>query len=178
METGMIIIATVLFAIILVPIILLILSTKKQTRTLYKGLTTAVSQNNGVLSEHKEERNFALGLDAQNKFIYYYKNIKGEEITQFVDLLNVTSCEVEKRTKRVKSDKGNYEIVESVALLFYKAQGHLLDKIELYNDEDSMQLNGELVVAEDYKRKVMALLSNAMNISEEKKVKQFTTAVA
>ena len=178
METGMIIIATVLFAIILVPIILLILSTKKQTRTLYSGLATAVSQNKGVLSEHKEERNFAIGLDAQNKFIYYFKKSKGEEITQFIDLSKITSCEVEKKTKRVKSDKGNYEIVENVALLFNKAHGQLLDKIEIYNDDDNIQLNGELVVANSYKEKVMSLLSNPIKISEEKINKQFTTVVA
>lgn len=168
METGMIIIATVLFAIILVPTILLIKNTKKHSKRLLNGLNAAAAQKNGTISEHLEARHFALGLDTQNKALYFFKKTEEDEITQIVDLNSVASCAVEKRTKRIKTDKTGYEIVESVALLFTQAKGHEFEKLELYNDKDNFQLNGELVVAETYKKKVMALLSQPAKTLEVK----------
>jgi hypothetical protein len=178
METGMVIITAILFTIILVPIVLLILMTRKKSRTLLNGLKAAAAHANGNISEHTEVRNFAVGLDTNNRAFYFFKKTEEAEINQVVGLASVATCELEKRTKRIRADKHSYEIIESVALVFTNKQGHLIEKIEFYNDTDSIQLNGELVAAETYINKINALRSQPTVISEAKKAPQIAVAVA
>ncbi|EDM43773.1 hypothetical protein SCB49_09285 [unidentified eubacterium SCB49] len=177
MGTGMIIIAAILFAIILVPIVLLIQSTKNKSRILLRGLEAATF-NNSVITEHTEERNFAIGLDAQNNIFYFFKTFNNKETTQVAELSKMKSCNLVKKTKQIKTDKGSYEIVESIALRFMPIKGSYVLTIELYNDNENLQLNGELVVAETYVKKIKEILKKPNAVKTVQDEKNIEVAIA
>jgi hypothetical protein len=158
METGMIAIAAVLGAAIIIPTLLLIQNSKEQSKKLFKGLKSAVTENNGVLTYHIEESNFALGIDKTNKTIYFFKKTEDVEISKVIDLTKLPICDVHRITKRVRKDKGFEELIKRIDLVFASKNGNEEQKIELYNEEDNL-FTDELNIAKDWKKIVDTLLS-------------------
>ena len=177
MESGMIAIAAALFAAILVPTLLIIQNTKKQSKKLLNGLKASVTQNNGVLSQHTEQSNFALGIDKANKTIYFFKKTEDAEISQTIDLSQVTTCEIATKKRRIKKEKGFEELVEKIALVFISKNNSETKEIELYNEDDTL-LTDEITIAEDWKKTVQSVLSDTKEVTEQKKEQKFSTAAA
>lgn len=177
METGMIVIAAVLFAAVLVPTLLIFQNTKKKSKTLFNGLKAIVTQNNGDLTDHMEQSNFALGIDKSNKTIYFFKKTEDAETSQFIDLSEVTTCEIATKKRRIKKEKGFEEMVEKITLMFISKNNSETKHIELYNEEDTL-LTDEITVAEDWKKRVQSVLSQKNKITEQKNEEKFSTLVA
>ena len=72
METGMIVISTILIVICILPFVLIIGSSKKREKQLKNALDTSISKNNGTLTDYVINNNFVLGLDGNANQIYYY----------------------------------------------------------------------------------------------------------
>lgn len=166
MGTGMIVTTTILIVICTLPFILIIGSTKKKEKQLKKALEAAISKNNGTLTDCSINNNFALGLDSSAKQVYYYKKTPETEFLQKIDLNTVKTCEITKETKRIRNGKSNYEEIQRVALLFTSKKDKLVEQFELFNYNDSSQLNGELALADTWKKKVIDLLNT--NLEEHK----------
>lgn len=170
METGMIIIAAVLFAAVAVPTLLIIQNSKHTSKSLYRGITALLTQNNGVLAEHIEQSNFALGIDTNSKTIYFYKKTDEAETSQIIELSEIATCEIATKTRRIKKEKGHEEIVERIVLLFNTKKSNETKEIELYNEADSLLID-EGKIAEIWKNKVQHILSNK-NVSTLHHTKQ------
>ncbi|WP_432411727.1 hypothetical protein [Rasiella sp. SM2506] len=177
METGMIVIAVVLFAAVLVPTLLIIQNTKQKSKRLYNGLNAVVAQKNGVLSHHIEQNNFALGIDETHKALYFFKKTEDIEISEAIDLSKVTTCEISTKTRRLKKEKGFEELIEKITLVFVSKNNNETRQIELYNEEDTL-LTDEITIAEDWKKRVQSVLSQKNVVAEQKKEQKFSAAVA
>ena len=169
METGMIVITTILIVICTLPFILLNGSSKKKTKQLKKALEIGVSQNNGTLTDYVIINDFAIGLDSVAKQIYYYKKTPEAVCLQTVDLNKIKTCEVKKETKRLRNKKSNYETIQRIALEFTSIKNNGIEEFEFYDYDDSSQPNGELVLADSWRKKVNDLLNkDSMNLKEPK----------
>ncbi len=177
METGMIAIAAALFAAILIPTLLIIKNTKQQSQKLLNGLKAIVAANNGVLSQHTEQSNFALGIDNSAKTVYFFKQTEDGEMSQVIDLTQVTSCEIITQKRRIKKENGFEEMVDSITLVFPTNNNGERKEIELYNENDSL-LNDEIAIAEDWKKAVQHILMDKKEGIEQQKDQKFTTVVA
>jgi len=158
METGMIVIAAVLTATVAVPTYLSLQSTKKQSKTLYNGLKASVSKENGVLSHHVEQKNFALGIDSTNNKFFFYKRTGDQEVSKTIDRTTVKTCEIVKTTRRVKDKKSSREVIELIALSFNNSVKS--EHIELYNENESFMVQGELEIAEEWKKIINSTIAN------------------
>ena len=166
METGMIAIAAVLGAAIIIPSLLLLQNSKEQSKKLFNGLKSAVAENNGTLTYHIEESNFALGIDKTHKTIYFFKKTEDVEISKVIDLIKLPICDVHRITKRVRKDKGFEELIERIDLVFTSKNGNEEQKLELYNEEDNL-FTDELNIAKDWKKMVDALLSEQPTVTRQ-----------
>ena len=175
MGTGMIIIAVVLFATILIPTLLIIQNTKHKSKTLLNGLKSIVAQNNGVLSEHTEQSNFALGIDNTTKTIYYFKKTEEAEINEVIDLSQVTTCEIFTKTRRIKKEKGHEDLIEKISLVFISKKNSERKELELYNEDDSL-LTDQRKIAETWKNKVQNGLTEKKVVTQEKSEQNFSAA--
>lgn len=173
METGMIVITTILLSICTLPFIFIIGSKLKRENRLKNGLNAAIAEDNGSLSDYTINNNFILGLDSKAKQFYCYKNTKEAESLQKINLHNIKSCEVIKESKRVKNGKSSYDLILKVALEFTSKTDSAKEEFLLYDDDESAQLNGEQLLAATWKNKVMDLLAeDATNPAEERSVKR------
>jgi hypothetical protein len=177
METGMIIIAAALFAAVLVPTLLIVQNTKQKSKTLFNGLKTIVAQNNGVLTEYIKQGNFALGIDNSSKTIYFFKKTEDAETSQFIDLSQITTCEISTKTRRIKQEKGFEELVEKITLVFHSKNNSELKQLALYNEEDTL-LTDEITIAKNWKNKVHNLLTEKTMATQQKDEQKVSRVVA
>ncbi|QHI36161.1 hypothetical protein IMCC3317_15200 [Kordia antarctica] len=169
METGIVVIVTILIVICTLPFILISGSTKKREKELKKGLETSISDNNGTLTEYVINNNFALGLDSNAQQIYYYKKTPKAEYIQIVNLTYISACEVKKVAKRIGKVKSKYELIQSIALEFTFTKNNAIEEFEFYDYNDTTQLNGELALADTWKKKVIDLLTkDAISLEDSK----------
>ncbi|GEQ85808.1 hypothetical protein ULMS_13160 [Patiriisocius marinistellae] len=176
METGMIVIFIILLLVCTLPFILITRNTKKREKQLKAALIAKISKNNGALLEFEINNNAIIGLDNKNQ-LYYYSNTQEQEHLQSINLNDVKSCKVVKDTKRVKSGKSEYELAQRIALIFSFQRDGITEKFEIYNNDDSSQLDGEIALAEKWEQKVTALLSKKRTSFETGKTKQVTVAL-
>lgn len=167
MESGMIIITVVLFTLILVPILLIGINTTSQSKTLLKGLKSLSDQDNGTISKHMEHTTFILGLDEIKKTLYFFKKAEGVETAKKIDLAQVRICEVTKTKTCIKREKGFEEIVAKISLRFIKNLSDDIEFIDLYNEDDSLPLNGELEIAENWKAITNRIIFNKESLIQK-----------
>lgn len=171
METGMIVITSVLFAVILVPTLLIFQNSKKQSNTLFNGLKEVVGRDNGTLTRHIEHSNYALGIDETTRILYFFKKKEDTTVSKKIDLKLVTSCEVSTQKRRTRKKKGFVEVVEKIDLLFIQQNKDKVAHIALYNEDESL-LTDELTIAENWKNSIQnLLLDHKANSAQENKQK-------
>lgn len=162
MDTGMIILTSLLIAVCIIPFVLIGNGTKKREKQLTDTLKDQVFKNRSTLTDYVIHNNYALGIDSLNHLYYYHKTNEKEQL-QEVKINEIKSCEVKKDTTRVKNEKSSYELVQRVALVFTSINGSKIEPIELYNEDESTQLNGEIALANTWKQKVNEILLIANN---------------
>lgn len=114
METGMIVISTLLITICTLPFILVYGSTKKRERLLKKALEALIKKDNGHLTDYVVSNPFALGFDTMTRHIYFYKKNQEETHFQKINLNEVKACEIQKEKKHIK-----HESTKNVKILPY-----------------------------------------------------------
>ena len=159
MDTGTLIIAAVIIAIIVLPFVLILQSTKSQSSKLIKGLRDLASQNNGTLSKTNTYGKFALSLDQATNTIYFFRKTSETESSNIINLNDVVSCAISKQTRRVKTEKEFHDAVSVVALVFQMKNKQTIQQLELYDENESFQLNGELAIADEWKKLIDAQLA-------------------
>jgi len=120
----------------------------KEPRVLQLLQETARAQNCQI-SSHGFCSDFVIGIDDSRNIVFFYKKKKEESIATFVDLSEIQSCYVAKKTRSAISGKSSFSIIELVELSFVpKNRSKAEVRFELYDQETNMQLSGELQFAD------------------------------
>lgn len=165
METGMIFTTTILITLCMLPFILIYGSTKQKEKQLKNKLLDAITKENGILTDFAINTDFAIGLDRNAERIYFYKATSEKDCIQILNLNKVSACEIKKETKRIRNGKSYYEIIQNIALVFIAANQKVVSEFELYDYDKNSQLNGEIALADIWKKKVIDLLTSSNEIS-------------
>lgn len=163
MDLGTAIITAILVALTVVPIAIMRRNRLKKESGMKQALRQLASRQNGEISQHEFCGDYVIGIDTKNKYIFFYKKNKENELAQFVDLAEVQSCRVEKITRSVKKGNGdgNIEYTDRLELHFLpKAANNAITKLELYSEQINRQLTGELQMANDWSKRINDLLHN------------------
>jgi hypothetical protein len=145
MELGSAIIGSILLAIFIVPIVIMHYNrVKKENKTL-QSLNEIALQHNCKINQHESCGDFVIGLDENRNFVFFFKQKKEKAIFQFVDLSDIQTCQVIKKTRTVENKNENVVITKRVEIIFFptnKSKGET--KFELYDEETNILLSGEL----------------------------------
>jgi hypothetical protein len=160
MEPGMIATAAVLTSIVVMPFILMMTSSQKHKNQLKNGLKQLAATQNASLNISTVYLNFAIGIDETARQIYFFKKTDSSEICKVIDLNQVSTCGISNQSKSIKIEKRTQEIIEKVALVFEFKDATAPEYFELFDDNESLQLNGELAIAQEWKTTVSTLLAN------------------
>ena len=146
METGMIALSAILIIIVAMPFITMVKSENKSKTSLRKGLNLFIEEHHATASKTTTHTNFMLAVDVKQNRLYFFKRNGLSSQGKIIDLKNYDSCTIEK----VMSSGSNDKNIEKVSLLFHSRNSNKTDFLELYNEEHTLQLSGEINIAQDW----------------------------
>jgi hypothetical protein len=156
MDSGTIIISAVFLAICILPIIYFKFSRQKNNQRLLNALQNIANPNNSKITDHGICRQMALGIDANNKFIYYFNaspsNINSHNM---VDLKEVKSFKI-KKTFRSSST-----LLDKLDLVFYFKDPKKSEiAFNFFESEQTFQIGSEMIFLEAWETKIKDVLKS------------------
>lgn len=178
MGTGLFIIDAIIIAIVILPFALFINGSKKRERQLRKALQSEATKHNCNLSKLEVHSNFAIGLDQNEKKLVFYKKAEKRAYTTLVDLKTVAACKALKINKQVKNKTKHYELIDKLKLSFIHHNKNKVTDLELYNNDDTMTLNNEVLLSQKWEDEVNTLLKTMREIQPAEKQEQLRVAIS
>lgn len=151
MDFGSSIIGLIFLILCTIPFVILSIRRQNKINLLFESLNNLAKQNNCNISQKEQFSNFAIGLDENRNYLFFYKNKKNKEIAQNINLADIQSCRALNSGKIAGNGSGSSKLIDKLELgLTPKSNtgGDIL--LEFYSLEDSMQVNGELQVLEKW----------------------------
>lgn len=148
-DFGTFIIGSITVAICAVPFVLTIVGGKRREKQMMRSLQAMAAQHNCQIGQREFCGNYLLGMDKACRFVFFHQMIKEQMKEQTVDLMEVATCKPMNIGKRIAGER----VVERLGLEFVpmdKAASEI--HLELYNNDHSFQLRGELQSMEKWTR--------------------------
>lgn len=161
MDWGTAIVGLISILICIIPFVIMHYNRVKKENKMLLSLKENAQQHNCNISQHEFCGDFVLGIDESRNLVFFFKQKKEEAISQFVDLAEIQTCQVVKKTRNVKNDVGNLSIIERVEFSFTptnKNKGET--RFELYDEKTNMQLSGELQFVDKWTKQINNRLKN------------------
>jgi len=156
-ESGLI--GAIISAICIFPFVVMYYNRVKREKKIIQALQKSAQLNNCTISQHEFCGDFLIAMDESKGFVFFYKERKEASAIQSVDLAEVQSCKVVKQSRGANNSAANPAVVERLSLDFVSgAKGNVETRFELYNEEDYLQLRGELQLAEKWAAKITGRL--------------------
>jgi hypothetical protein len=147
MDTGTAITGLVLIAIIVVPFLLLNISTKVKNKRMLSLLNTEAERLGCTINEYELSGNAIIGIDDDAEMVFFGKTKGGSDLSQTVNLADFQSCEIVAKNRYRGEEANNDRIVDKLELYFKsKTPGKGDISLEFYCGAENFQLNDELSV--------------------------------
>ena len=153
MDTGTIIMGTILLIIIIVPLVLLGRKERKTKHKLLKLLTAAAEEEKCQISEYEACGDFVIGMDNQNNFIFFIK-VTGEDYKKHsINIAETKNCKSNIVSRTVTFNNRSDKVIDTLSLCFIPKNNNTpVVELEFYNAEKSTQLVGELQALEKWQK--------------------------
>ncbi|MFL0354509.1 hypothetical protein [Xanthomarina sp. GH4-25] len=160
MESHSTIIGIVIALIVLLPLILIQATQKKEKKNSRKGFKEEALKNNLNINEPDFWGTYyAIALDETANKIIYSKIINAEHHTTIVDLGKVSSCEIV-RTQRAFKNKTTSKIETDKIDLVITNKTKTKDILEFYNVDVNIEMSTETALLEKWEAKIKSRLLN------------------
>ncbi|MBR8535288.1 hypothetical protein KDU71_06935 [Carboxylicivirga sediminis] len=146
MDLSTTIIGIVMLSAFVIPVVILSVSNKKETKALLSTLKQLATQTGSELSEHDIQPQFAIGLALSKKHVLFVKKAAKNNtfITYFIPLNEVKKCWLQSSSHTVKFDKTSETVTDRLELCFSTGAGDTNYTCPLYAAENALQLEDEL----------------------------------
>jgi hypothetical protein len=150
MDSNTFIYLGVLIVAIIIPFVIHHYNLKRKHSKLMDELTG--KDKNVVLTHHDLWRNnYAIGLDAQKKTLYYLNKLKN--VHSVIELSAAESCGQFNNSRTVKSDGRHYNISDRLDLVIsYKDKSKDASLLEFYDHTEYMTSDGEVPLIEKWEK--------------------------
>jgi len=159
MDLGVTIVGGVIIAACVLPFVIMGRNKMRREKKMLQSLSDLAKSQNCTISSYEFCGDFVIGIDEDKKVSFFYKNAKGKETLDFVNLSDIHTCKSNKVAKTTKDSNGNTDVHDVVELCFVSNNKANQDhRFILFNEEDSIRLSGELQVADKWS----ALINNRL----------------
>ncbi len=159
MDHGTLITAIVIITICVAPFILITRFRVRREKKILKELTGLATRNHCRITRHEFGRGFVIGVDEESQYTFFIKKHKEEMKEQYVDLKEVKACRLIEQYHTLKQAGNTINTIERLALGFTKTDPNQHEVVfEFYNEEEKMQLSGELQLLEKWNKIVNGIL--------------------
>lgn len=161
MDWGTAIVGLISVLICIGPFVIMYFKRIRKENKMLQSLTEIARQQNCKISKHEYCGDFFIGADESSNFVFFFKQKKEEAISQFVDLSEIQTCKIVKKTRNVKVGMEDLSIIERVELVFIpKNPNQGEEMFELYDSEKNGQLSGELQCVDKWAKEISDQLAN------------------
>lgn len=137
------IIGTLFVAICITPIIIINIKNKKKEKKALQSLINMAEKQNCNIHQYEHCNHLLIGIDNIKKVVFLYTKKNEIETNQFINLNDYIDCKIHQKDRLIEHN--NHIIIENLYLTFIpKLKNNNEVKLEFYNSENTMQLNGEL----------------------------------
>lgn len=148
MDLGTTIIGVILVLICIIPIVIINSNRKKKDRLTVKALYEYAENNLCKIDYHDMWLNAAIGIDKDNKTLFFLKGNHKEHAIKKVDLQQIRACNVLPLDGMDKAER-----IDKLELaLFPQSKNEPTILLEVYNSDISFQLANELMIARKWDR--------------------------
>jgi hypothetical protein len=159
-DLGTAIIGIISIAICLIPFIAMSIKRKKKEKMLLDTLNQIAINHNCTIQKKEICNNFAIGLDLQNKHVFYNKFNAENTLNLHVVLTQVKQIEIDKKSREYTSNMQTNQIIEQINLIFWLKTGGKI-QFPLYEDKTDFQLNGEIQLANRWVQVMNSLIKTS-----------------
>jgi hypothetical protein len=150
MDLQTTIIGLSILAIIILPLVFLGNSGRRKEKFLLQSINKMASNTQGIVQRHETCGDMILGINEIQHFAYFFKNIKGENISGSVNLAEISQCKANKVFVTINKEE-NIELVDKLEIIFKPIDKTKPDIIwDIFNSDISTQLYGELQLVENW----------------------------
>lgn len=118
-----------------------------------QSLSKIATQHDCQINQYEIFGSFAIGLDKIKNFVFFYKQIKDKVEEHTICLGEIQSCKILNISRSLKTKSGSQNVIDRLELSFIPiAENKPEIKLEFFNTDISVQLNGELQSIEKWSK--------------------------
>ncbi|ANW95934.1 hypothetical protein AXE80_06415 [Wenyingzhuangia fucanilytica] len=130
-------------------------NTQKQKKML-QSLINIATKHKCSISHHEFCGDFVIGLDKNNKHVFFYRERKEINLSKSIDLSKIKSCQAIKTRTITKANNGDF--IVKIELNFKPIDKSFKEiKLELYNEENT-ELSGEIQLVDEWEKQINKLI--------------------
>ncbi len=151
-----------IFAILFFCILPIVIINQKRKSKMKKALQVFYSfagENQCTVSEYETFNKLIIGIDKNERQLFFVRNTEGHELKQKIDLSQIKKCRMEEVARTIDTT----HVIERVDLAFSPiASGQKDSTINVYNtDFDYVTLTGEIQFAEKWAKLINEYLKTS-----------------
>lgn len=158
MDLGIAAIGLASVALCAMPFIVTSRSRKTKEREMMSNLNDIANKHNCQITEHEIFGHYAIGIDAQKRFVFFISK-SGEVLNQqYADLGTIKTCEIANISKSFSRKE---KITERLQLNLFPKNANEPDLVfKFYDAETNFQLSGEFQSIEKWNKTIKNLLKS------------------
>jgi len=159
MDLQTVILAVVTIALSLSPFFLSWVFSQRKANAVLAKLQNVARSSGSTIQEHETCGNYAIGIDASKKMLFFMK--KGGELSssQAINLTKVLQCKKIHEGRTVKDGGSQYTVVDRLGLHFIFRDPSVLDiQLEFFNIKTDIKPSGELQSMEKWHKTILGLI--------------------
>ncbi len=162
MDNGSILLGIAVLASICLPFAFMIRGQRKRTKKLLNTLDELANKEQSKIGLHEVCGDMAIGFNEEQDKIFFIKNINENPVESVVDLKKVQQCKFVNTPKAIHGDHGNFNVIDKLLIRFSNKTKESADaSFLIYDSEESLQLSGELQLAEKWEKLINDRLKNS-----------------
>lgn len=158
MELEIILMGLAFIALCIFPFVYSSISGKNRKKNVEKRLNQIAVKNNCEVKESDCTGTIAIGIDTEEKFVFFFKKNEELDIEKIVDLSQVKKCEIQRDWYSPETETLDQKNLKKLLLIFSFVNSSKSSIFPFYDGEEDWQINGELEIAEKWKSKISKLL--------------------
>lgn len=140
-DFGTLLIGSLTVAICAIPFVLTIGGRKRREKQMMRSLQTMAAQHHCQIGQREFCGNYLLGMDQKDRYVFFHQRNKETMEERAVDLKEIAACKPINIGRKIAGER----IVERLGLEFVPIDQDTPEiNLELYNNDHSFQLRGEL----------------------------------
>ncbi len=148
-DFGTLLIGSLTVAICAIPFVLTIGGRKRREKQMMRSLQTMAAQHNCQIGQREFCGNYLLGMDQGGRYVFFHQVSKEAIEERAVDLMEIVACKPINIGRKIAGER----VVERLGLEFVPMDQDMPEiTLELYNNDHSFQLRGELQSMEKWTR--------------------------